>query len=65
MRRRFKAYWLAACQRGQGLTEYGLILFFVSTALFLAIKSVGSPTQGLYATINNAWSNVMVMIGDS
>ena len=65
MRRRFRAYWLATCQRGQGLTEYGLILFLVSTALFLAVKGVGSPTQALYGTINNAWSNVMVMIGDS
>ena len=43
-------------ERGQGLMEYALIIFFVALALLVTIGAIGTNLNGIFALINSVWS---------
>ena len=48
-----KTLW--GSNRGQGLVEYGLILFFIAIAVILSLNLLGGGVNGLFLTVNAAW----------
>ena len=52
--------WLAArttwrSQRGQGLTEYALLLALIAVVVVVVLVVVGKQTSNLYSNVNNAF----------
>lgn len=43
-----------ACQKGQGMTEYGLILALIAVVLIVVMTALGSGLQGKFAEICKA-----------
>lgn len=40
-------------ERGQTLTEYGLVLFFIVIVVFIAVQLLGPTVSGLYTSMND------------